>query len=77
MNNEIRTIPLDTKLLILGLLSFPLGPLTAVPGIIIARRQATRSSRGELGYALCKIFLVLFCIHLVIIGGILLAGMRH
>lgn len=27
MNNDTRTIPLDTKLLILGLLSFPFGPL--------------------------------------------------
>ena len=70
-------MPLDTKLLILGWLSFPLGPLTAVPGIIIARRQATLSSRGQLGYSLCWIFLALFCVHLVLIGSMIFAGMRH
>jgi hypothetical protein len=77
MNNDTRTTPLDTKLLILGLLSLPLGPFTAVPGILIGRRQATLSPRGELGYSLCWIFLVVFCIHLVLIGSMILAGMRR
>jgi hypothetical protein len=76
MNNG--TTPLDTKLLILGLLSFAFGPFTAVPGIIIGRRQPAMSSRGRLGYSLCWIFLVIFSIHLVLIGSMILAGMpRH
>jgi hypothetical protein len=77
MNNDTRTISLDTKLLILGLLSFPLGPFTAVPGIIIGRRQPALSPRGRLGYSLCWMFLVVFSIHLVLIGSLLLAGMRR
>lgn len=75
MNNDTRMIPLDTKLLILGLLSFPLGPFTAVPGIIIGRRQPTLSPRGRLGYSLCWMFLVVFFIHLVLIGSMIIAGM--
>ena len=75
MNNDTRTTSLDTKLLILGLLSFPFGPFTAVPGIIIGSRQPALSSRGRLGYSLCWMFLVVFCIHLVLIGSKIIAGM--
>ena len=77
MNNDKQPSPIDNKLLMLGVLSFFLGPFTAVPGIVIGR-QSSLSSRGRLGYSLCWIGLVLFCIHLVLIATLILAGMsRH
>jgi hypothetical protein len=65
--------PRDNGLLLLGILSFLFYPFTAVPGIILARRRAL-SSRGQLGYALCLICLGLFCIHLLLLGTLILQG---
>lgn len=64
----------DQTLLILGLASFILWPFTAVPGVLIGRRQRPVSQRGKFGYALCWICLVLFCLHLVLLGALILAG---
>ena len=42
-----------TMLLLLGLASFPFGPLAGIPGILIGRKMAERGARGDLGYFLC------------------------
>ena len=63
----------DNALLVLGILSIFLYPLTAVPGLIMGRRR-TLSSRGKFGYGLCLICLGLFCIHLLIFGTLILQG---
>jgi hypothetical protein len=73
MNPRASHTPRDNGLLILGILSFVFYPLTAVPGIIIGRRRAL-SSRGRLGFALCLICLGLFCIHLLLLGALILQG---
>jgi len=78
LSNNVQITPTDTKLLILGVLSFLFYPFTAVPGIVIGGRQPSLSSRGKLGYSLCWICLILFCIHLVLVTIMILAGMsRH
>ena len=76
MNQPAQSSETDTTLLILGLCSFLLWPFTAVPGILMGQRQAALSPRGRLGYRLCWICLVLFCLHLLFLGGLLLVG-RH
>jgi hypothetical protein len=71
MNNDAQTSQADTTLLILGIASFLLYPFTAIPGIVIGKRQASLSSRGRVGYVLCWICMGLFCVHLIILGLLL------
>ncbi len=73
MNSRTTHTPRDNRLLMLGILSIFLYPLTAVPGIILGKGR-TLSSRGRLGYALCLICLGLFCLHLLLLGALILQG---
>jgi hypothetical protein len=59
----------DNRLLVLGLLSLLLLPLTAVPGILIGRRQAKLSARGRFGYILCWVCMAIFLIGAIILGS--------
>jgi hypothetical protein len=78
MNTHTESTSTDNKLLTLGILSFLLYPFTAIPGIVIGKRQATMSLRGRVGYVLSWICMVLFCIHLVLVATLLLqAHVRH
>ena len=52
----------DTLLTVLGLLSCIFGPLTGIPGIVIARRCPPKLLRGKIGHALCWITLTLFAL---------------
>ncbi len=54
-------------LVLLGIFSMTLGPITGVPGIIIGRRMPERGTLGDLGYFLCWVFSILF-------GGVALIG---
>jgi hypothetical protein len=73
MNTHTPHSARDNTLLVLGILSFLFFPFTAVPGIILAKRQVL-SSRGQVGYALCLICMGLFCIHLLLVGALILQG---
>ena len=53
-------------LLLLGLASFCLGPLTGIPGIIIGRRMENRGFLGNVGYYSCWVITVLFVAAFVI-----------
>ena len=53
MSKDTQPTQADTTLLILGLASFLLYPLTAIPGIVLCRRQPNLSSRGRVGYVFC------------------------
>ena len=62
-----------TLLLALGLLSFFLGPLTAIPGIIVSKRFRPFSGTAMCGFVLCWFALVIYVIAFV---AILLATRR-
>jgi hypothetical protein len=51
--------PNGIDLLVLGVLSLFLGPLTAVPGLIMSRRFRPFTPTAAVGYFLCWLFLVL------------------
>ena len=74
MNTTTQSSETDNNLLMLGIASFFLFPFTAIPGILIGRRQTSMSPRGRVGYRLCWICLSLFCIQLVLVGILILAG---
>jgi len=46
-------------LLLLGVISFILGPLTSIPGIVIGWKTKPRSRLSNMGYYLCWISLFL------------------
>ena len=46
-------------LLVVGILSMFLGPLTAIPGLILAKRFRPFSPTASVGYFLCWLFLIL------------------
>lgn len=78
MKTHQQSTETDNNLLILGIASFFLYPFTAIPGIVIGRRQTSMSPRGRVGYRLCWICLVLFGLHLLALAALLLQGMgRH
>jgi len=49
--------PNGAGLLVLGMLSLLLGPLTAIPGLLISKRFRPFSPSAAVGYVLCWIFL--------------------
>jgi hypothetical protein len=51
--------PNGAGLLILGVLSLFLGPLTAIPGLILSKRFRPFTATSSVGYFLCWLFLVL------------------
>jgi hypothetical protein len=65
MNTNPVSTETDNNLLILGIASFFLYPFTAIPGILIGRRQVSMSSRGRVGYRLCWVCMGLFCLHIL------------
>lgn len=50
VNNNHNKRKTEDLLLTLGILSFVLYPITAIPGIIIGRKQFDRSLKGKIGY---------------------------
>ena len=78
MNEHKQARSVDKVLLLLGVASFVLYPLTAVPGVIIGlRRKAELSKLGRIGYALCWICGILFAIHLLVLIGMWSQGGLH
>jgi hypothetical protein len=71
MNTHPQSTETDNNLLILGIASFLLYPFTAIPGIVIGHRQASMSPRGRVGYRLCWVCMVLFALHLMVVGALL------
>jgi hypothetical protein len=63
MKNEnqtpVQTSPNGAALLILGLLSFGFGPLTAIPGLLFSRKFRPFSGTATIGYFLCWLMLVI------------------
>jgi hypothetical protein len=74
MNPHSQSTETDNNLLILGIASFVLYPFTAIPGIVIGRRQQSLSSRGRVGHKLCWACMILFGIHLLAVAGLVLQG---
>lgn len=72
MDAQTTSTRTDNKLLLLGILSFLLFPFTALPGIVIGRRQQALSARGRVGYILCWVCLVIFSIHLLLLGVLIM-----
>ncbi len=68
---------INNKLLLLGVLSLFFLPFTAIPGIVIGRRQKEKSTRGKVGYILCWSCMVVFSIHLMIVGTMIIYGICH
>lgn len=68
MDAQTASTRTENKLLLLGILSLLFFPFTALPGIVIGRRQQSLSTRGKVGYVLCWICLVIFLIHLILLG---------
>lgn len=52
--------PSGAGLFALGILSFLLGPFTAVPGLILSKRFRPFTPTASVGYFLCWLFLVLY-----------------
>jgi hypothetical protein len=77
MNTNPTSNDTDNKLLTLGIASFFLYPFTAIPGILIGRRQASMSSRGRVGYRLCWVCMGLFCLHILVVLSLLKQGLSH
>ncbi len=74
MNTHQQSTETDNKLLILGIASFLLYPFTAIPGIVIGRRQTSMSPRGRVGYRLCWVCMALFGLHLLAVGALVAQG---
>jgi cellulose synthase/poly-beta-1,6-N-acetylglucosamine synthase-like glycosyltransferase len=63
----------NLTILILGIASFFLFPITAIPGIMIGRKKTNFSAAGRTGYAFCWICLALFIIQVIVVTLIFLA----
>lgn len=71
MNRSQGADTSNMLLLILGVASLFLYPFTAIPGIIIGRRQQPLTSYAKVGYVLCWFAMIVFCIHLSALALIL------
>jgi hypothetical protein len=74
MNTHPQLTETDNNLLILDIASFFLYPFTAIPGIVIGRRQGSMSPRGRVSYRLCWVCMGLFVLHLLAVGVLLSYG---
>lgn len=69
MSTEVPSVqasPNGAGLLILGVLSLFLGPLTAVPGLLISKKFRPFSPTAAVGYFLCWLFLVMYAVCLLL-----------